>query len=144
MRTTSTSHSGVDYYYFLVILLQPPYVLKNEVLVVSKGDAGTITSHLLDVQDRDNPQDVTLTILDPPKHGQWVKLSGNGPLTLRVFSLGELSGGFVHYVHDGSDSLEDAAVLQVSDGYHFQNILFRIKIDLKVRPLELCQGCLKI
>ncbi|XP_060542993.1 extracellular matrix organizing protein FRAS1 [Pantherophis guttatus] len=110
---------------------QAPYVFKNEVLLVSKGDAGTITSHLLDIQDRDNPQDVTVTILDPPKHGQLVKLSGNGPLTLHVFSLGELSGGFVHYIHDGSNSLEDMAVLQVSDGYHFQNILFRIKIDLK-------------
>lgn len=128
----------------VVILFQAPYVFKNEVLLVSKGDAGTITNHLLDVQDRDNPQDVTVIILDPPKHGQLVKLSGNGPLTLRVFSLGELSGGFVHYIHDGSNSLEDTAVLQVSDGYHFQNILFRIKIDLKVRPLKLCQQCLLI
>uniref|UniRef100_A0A8C6YA37 VWFC domain-containing protein n=1 Tax=Naja naja TaxID=35670 RepID=A0A8C6YA37_NAJNA len=115
---------------------QPPYVLKNEVLSVSKGDAGTINNHLLDVQDRDNPQDVTVTILDPPQHGQLVKLSGNGPLTLHVFSLGELSGGFVRYIHDGSNRMEDTAVLQVSDGYHFQNILFRIKIDGKVRPLN--------
>ncbi|XP_061439271.1 extracellular matrix organizing protein FRAS1 isoform X3 [Rhineura floridana] len=105
-----------------------PCVLRNEVLFLRHGEAGAITNLLLDIQDSDNPEDVTVTVLDPPHHGRLAKLSGDIP---SVMHLDDLLAGLVQYIHDGSHSVEDTMVLQASDGYHFQNILFRIKIAPK-------------
>ncbi|XP_053260348.1 extracellular matrix organizing protein FRAS1 [Podarcis raffonei] len=112
-----------------------PYVLRNEALILGQGEAGAITNLLLDIRDSDNPESVTLAVLDPPKHGQLAKLSGDTSLVTNLFHLDDLLQGFVHYIHDGSDSSEDTAVLQASDGYHFQNILFHIKITPKSNGL---------
>ncbi|XP_042325028.1 extracellular matrix organizing protein FRAS1 [Sceloporus undulatus] len=110
---------------------QPPYVLRNEALSLSKGEAGAITSLLLDIRDNDNPQDVTVAILDPPHHGRIAKLPEDTPSVINTFQLNDISEGLVHYIHDGSNSLEDMVLLQASDGYHFQNVLFHIKIAPK-------------
>uniref|UniRef100_G1TEM3 Fraser extracellular matrix complex subunit 1 n=1 Tax=Oryctolagus cuniculus TaxID=9986 RepID=G1TEM3_RABIT len=106
---------------------QAPYVLRNEVLHVSRGQRATITTRLLDIRDDDNPQDVVVEVLDPPLHGQLLQTRQSPASPLYQFRLDELSRGLLHYAHDGSESTSDAAVLQVSDGHSFQNILFRVK-----------------
>ncbi|XP_064918597.1 extracellular matrix organizing protein FRAS1 isoform X3 [Columba livia] len=108
---------------------QAPYVFRNEALLVRRGETGAITDLLLGVRDSDNPQDVVLLVLEPPRHGQLVKPGHPGAVPR--FQLGDLAGGLLRYAHDGSDSRDDAVVLQVTDGYHFQNILFHIKIAPK-------------
>ncbi|XP_066488376.1 extracellular matrix organizing protein FRAS1 [Tiliqua scincoides] len=110
---------------------QAPYVLKNEALFLGRGEAGAITNLVLDIRDSDNPQDVAVTVLDPPRHGRVAKLPEKTPSAMLVFHLDDLLRGLVHYIHDGSSNLEDTVVLQASDGYHFQNILFHIKIAPK-------------
>lgn len=107
-------------------------MFRNEALLVRRGETGTITELLLGVRDGDNPQDVVLMVLEPPRHGQLIRRPGH-PAAVTLFHLGDLAGGLLCYAHDGSDSRDDAVVLQVSDGYHFQNILFHIKIAPKVR-----------
>lgn len=111
-------------------VFQAPYVFRNEALLVRRGETGAITDLLLGVRDSDNPQDVVLLVLEPPRHGQLVKPGHPGAVPR--FQLGDLAGGLLRYAHDGSDSRDDAVVLQVTDGYHFQNILFHIKITPKV------------
>ncbi|XP_045713822.1 extracellular matrix organizing protein FRAS1 isoform X3 [Phyllostomus hastatus] len=107
---------------------QPPYVLRNEALHISRGERGTITTQLLDIRDDDNPQDVVVEVLDPPLHGQLLQTLQSPATPVYQFRLDGLSRGFLHYAHDGLESTSDVAVLQASDGHSFQNILFHVKI----------------
>jgi len=113
-------------------VFQAPYLLRNEALLVRRGEIGTITDLLLDVRDGDNPQDVMLMVLEPPRHGQLIKPPRDSASSVYMFHLDDLAGGLLRYAHDGSDTQDDAILLQVNDGYHFQNILFHIKIAPKV------------
>uniref|UniRef100_K7G756 Fraser extracellular matrix complex subunit 1 n=1 Tax=Pelodiscus sinensis TaxID=13735 RepID=K7G756_PELSI len=110
---------------------QAPYVLRNEVLFLSRGDVGSITRTLLDIRDSDNPQDVEVVVVDPPHHGRLEKAPVDTASAVQEFNLAELASGLLRYAHDGSDSQDDTVLLQVNDGYHFQNILFHIKISPK-------------
>ncbi|XP_032739045.1 extracellular matrix protein FRAS1 [Lontra canadensis] len=107
---------------------QAPYVLRNEALRISRGERGTITTQLLDIRDDDNPQDVVVDVLDPPRHGQLLQTLQSPSAPIYQFRLDELSRGLLHYAHDGSESVSDVAVLQATDGHSFQNILFRVKL----------------
>lgn len=107
-------------------------MLRNEALSVSRGERGTITTQLLDIRDDDNPQDVVVEVLDPPLHGQLLKMFQSPATPVYQFRLDELSRGLLHYAHDGSDSASDVVVLQANDGHSFQNILFHIKTVPKV------------
>ncbi|KAF6131131.1 hypothetical protein HJG60_008020 [Phyllostomus discolor] len=107
---------------------QPPYVLRNEALHISRGERGTITTQLLDIRDDDNPQDVVVEVLDPPLHGQLLQTLQSPATPVYQFRLDGLSRGFLHYAHNGLESTSDVAVLQASDGHSFQNILFHVKI----------------
>ena len=111
---------------------QPPYVLRNEALHISRGERGTITTQLLDIRDDDNPQDVVVEVLDPPLHGQLLQTLESPATPVYQFRLDGLSRGLLHYAHDGLESTSDVAVLQASDGHSFQNILFHVKIVPKV------------
>lgn len=106
---------------------QAPYVLRNEVLHISKGEQTAITTQLLDIRDDDNPQDVVVNVLDPPLHGQLLQTLPAPAVPIYQFHLDELSRGLLLYAHDGSDSTSDVVVLQANDGHSFQNILFRVK-----------------
>lgn len=113
-------------------VFQAPYMFRNEALLVRRGEIGTITELLLGVRDSDNPQNVVLMVLEPPRHGQLIKSSGDSASAVHIFHLGDIAGRLLRYAHDGSDTQDDAVLLQVNDGYHFQNILFHIKIIPKV------------
>ncbi|KAK7830949.1 hypothetical protein U0070_018493, partial [Myodes glareolus] len=106
---------------------QAPYVLRNEVLHISKGEQAAITTQLLDIRDDDNPQDVVVNVLDPPLHGQLLQTLPAPAAPIYQFHLDELSRGLLLYAHDGSDGTSDVVVLQANDGHSFQNILFHVK-----------------
>nr|CAI9707391.1 unnamed protein product [Rangifer tarandus platyrhynchus] len=106
---------------------QAPYVLRNEVLHINRGERGTITTQLLDIRDDDNPQDVVVEVLDPPVHGQLLQTLQSSTAPIYQFRLDELSRGLLQYLHDGSDSTSDITVLQANDGHSFQNILFHVR-----------------
>ncbi|KAM6269950.1 LOW QUALITY PROTEIN: extracellular matrix organizing protein FRAS1 [Porphyrio hochstetteri] len=108
---------------------QAPYVFRNEPLLVRRGETGAVTELLLGVRDSDNPQDLVLRVLEPPRHGRLVGPPGGGSAAAApVLQLGGRAAGPLRYAHDGSDTRDDAAVLQVSDGFHFQNILLRVRV----------------
>ncbi|KAM4854655.1 extracellular matrix organizing protein FRAS1 [Thomomys bottae] len=107
---------------------QAPYVLRNEVLHIKRGEQGIITTQSLDIRDDDNPQDVIVEVLTPPLHGQLLQTFPTPAAPIYQFRLDELSRGLLLYVHDGSESTSDVAVLQVNDGHSFQNILLHVKI----------------
>lgn len=111
---------------------QAPYVLRNEVLHISRGERAAITTQLLDIRDDDNPQDVVVNVLDPPLHGQLLQTPPAPAASVYQFHLDELSRGLLLYAHDGSDSTSDIIVFQADDGHSFQNILFHVKNVPKV------------
>ncbi|KAF4802764.1 hypothetical protein TURU_022239 [Turdus rufiventris] len=117
-------------------VFQAPFVFRNEPLLVGRGETRTVSELVLGLGDSDNPEDVVLMVLEPPRHGRLLGPSGD-PATL---SLGDLAGGRLRYAHDGSDSRQDTALLQASDGYHFQNILLHVSIAPKRLATEKDEG----
>ncbi|XP_075060088.1 extracellular matrix organizing protein FRAS1 [Mixophyes fleayi] len=107
-----------------------PYILNNKELVVGRGEAGAITSSVLEVRDDDNPQDVIVIVLEGPKHGQLVIPPGN--THIHKFRLDDITNGVLHYIHDGSESQSDVILFQSNDGYYFQNILFQVRVAEKI------------
>ncbi|XP_038647741.1 extracellular matrix protein FRAS1 [Scyliorhinus canicula] len=103
-----------------------PYVLTNKILLLGRGELGVISNLILDIQDDDNPSDVVLSVLDPPKHGRLILHPAD--VSVQDFQLKDLKRGQLHYAHDGTNSLHDQVLLQINDGHNILNILFQIKI----------------
>uniref|UniRef100_A0A4W3I1G5 Fraser extracellular matrix complex subunit 1 n=1 Tax=Callorhinchus milii TaxID=7868 RepID=A0A4W3I1G5_CALMI len=106
--------------------LKPPYVLTNEMLLVSRGGMGAISNLVLDIEDEDNPSDVVLEVLDPPRHGRLIVLPAN--VDVQHFQLKDRKHRQLHYIHDGTDNMYDRTLLQINDGHNFLNVLFQIKV----------------
>ncbi|XP_063314780.1 extracellular matrix organizing protein FRAS1 [Pelobates fuscus] len=106
------------------------YVVKNEVLVVGSGKSVTITGSLLDIRDDDNPEDVVVTVLEAPRHGHLLIPPGKTPVN--KFHLDDIKKGILLYVHNGSKSQSDVILLQVNDGYNFNNIPINVKVMEKM------------
>lgn len=99
--------------------------------VQGRGDQATITKSILQIEDPDNPADILVMVLEPPRHGRLTRLHSDRALTR--FKLEELSREQIQYMHDGSGTgTEDTAVLQVNDGHSYRNILLQVHINQKV------------
>ncbi|XP_042580368.1 extracellular matrix organizing protein FRAS1-like [Cyprinus carpio] len=109
---------------------QPPTVITNLILYINSGETAVISRSILHISDLDNPQDVFITVLDPPQHGHLTHVHGEVQVT--HFKLEDLDGEQLQYVHDGSEGDRDRLLLQVNDGHSYQNILFHISIAQKV------------
>lgn len=110
----------------LSIGVQAPYVLTSEPLLVNKGEKVLLTSSVLQIQDDDNPEDVLVVVRDPPKHGHLLHLPHDR--LLQQFRLDDLIQEQLYYVHDGSDGPQDTLLLQISDGYSYQNLLVHVNV----------------
>ncbi|KAM9742832.1 extracellular matrix organizing protein FRAS1 isoform 2-T2 [Menidia menidia] len=109
------------------ISMQPPRVVTLSSLPVGgRGSLATITKSTLHIEDPDNPADVLVMALVPPRHGRLTRLHDDHTLT--KFKLEELSREQVQYIHDGSEGAEDVVVLQVNDGYSYTNVLLQVRI----------------
>ncbi|KAL4623271.1 extracellular matrix protein FRAS1, partial [Arapaima gigas] len=106
------------------VSLQAPYVVTNLPLLVNRGERVLITSSMLQIQDDDNPQDVLISVEYPPQHGHLVRLYGDR--SLQKFHLEDLAGDQIQYIHDGADQPEDKFLLQITDGYSYQNLLAHV------------------
>ncbi|XP_030272850.1 extracellular matrix organizing protein FRAS1 isoform X1 [Sparus aurata] len=112
------------------VSMQPPRVVTLAPLPVeSSGALATITKSVLRVDDPDNPADVLVMVLEPPRHGRLTRLHGDRALSR--FKLEELSREQIQYIHDSSEGTEDGVVLQVNDGHSYRNVLLQVHIDQK-------------
>lgn len=102
--------------------------------VEGRGASATITKSVLQVDDPDNSANVLVMVLEPPRHGRLTRLHGDRALSR--FKLEELSREQIQYIHDGSEGMEDGAVLQVNDGHSYRNILLQVHISQKVGQTE--------
>ncbi|KAJ0067384.1 hypothetical protein NL108_003229, partial [Boleophthalmus pectinirostris] len=109
---------------------QAPRVLTLSPLAVEgPGAAASLSRSVLHVEDPDNAADVLVMVLEPPQHGRLTRLHADR--ALNRFKLDELWRRQVQYLHDGSDSAHDSAVLQINDGHNYKNVLLRIDIHQK-------------
>lgn len=106
-------------------------MITNQILYINTGETAVISRSILHISDLDNPQDVFITVLDPPQHGHLTHVHGDVQVT--NFKLEDLDLEQLQYVHDGSEGVQDRLLLQVNDGHSYQNILFHISIAQKVR-----------
>ncbi|XP_059502133.1 extracellular matrix protein FRAS1 isoform X2 [Stegostoma tigrinum] len=113
--------------YVQALSLKGPYVLTNNILLLSRGELGTISNLILDVHDDDNPSEVVLTVLESPQHGRLILHPAD--VSVQQFQLKDLRSGQLRYVHDGTNSLHDQVLLQINDGHNILNILFQIEIS---------------
>ncbi|XP_029366253.1 extracellular matrix organizing protein FRAS1 isoform X2 [Echeneis naucrates] len=122
--------------------LQPPRVVTLTPLTVEgRGATSTVTKSVLQVDDPDNPADVLVMVLEPPRHGWLSRLHGDQLLSR--FKLEELSREQIKYVHDGSEATEDGAVLQLNDGHSYTNVLLQVHINQKAADAPLMLSALK-
>uniref|UniRef100_A0A3B3VXF3 Fraser extracellular matrix complex subunit 1 n=1 Tax=Poecilia latipinna TaxID=48699 RepID=A0A3B3VXF3_9TELE len=111
------------------VSMQPPRVVTLAPLTLEEpGGLAAITKSVLHINDPDNPADVLVMVLEPPRHGRLTRLHGDRALSR--FKLEELSREQIQYVHDGS-AAEDGAVLQVNDGHSYRNVLLQVRIVQK-------------
>ncbi|XP_033117888.1 extracellular matrix protein FRAS1-like [Anneissia japonica] len=104
----------------------PPMVLRNDPLILEEGQQTRITNTVLQVHDNDNPDNVKFFVLEQPRHGRLLRV---GDLTdVEIFTPEDLRMGSIYYKHDGSETRYDVAMIQVTDGYNFKNVLFNIQI----------------
>lgn len=113
---------------------QPPTLITNQILYINSGETAVISRSILHISDLDNPQDVFITVLDPPQHGHLTHVHGDVQVT--HFKLEDLDREQLQYVHDGSEGDQDRFLLQVNDGHNYQNILFYISIAQKVQTRQ--------
>ncbi|KAF7205299.1 extracellular matrix organizing protein FRAS1 isoform X2 [Nothobranchius furzeri] len=114
------------------VSMQPPRVVTLAPLTLdSPRLLATITKSVLHIDDLDNPADVFIMVLEPPRHGRLTRLHGDRGLSR--FKLEELSQEQIQYVHDVSEGTEDSLVLQVNDGHSYQNVLLQIHITHKAQ-----------
>ncbi|KAG0728528.1 Extracellular matrix protein FRAS1 [Chionoecetes opilio] len=107
-----------------VISFHSPRVVTNDPLLVFRGKTATLDNKVLLIFDRDNPESVTIKLVDGPHHGQ-LSVAGE---ELVMFSLEELVQEQVIYSHDGSDKESDLVLLQISDECSVVNFLFKVYI----------------
>ncbi len=93
-----------------------PSVDTNTGLTVNEGSTTVITSAQLGVSDPDNADgDVTFTVDADVTNGR-LELSSNAGVAISSFTLADLNGGLVRYVHDGGETVSDSFDFTVSDG----------------------------
>uniref|UniRef100_A0A4W4DQF0 VWFC domain-containing protein n=1 Tax=Electrophorus electricus TaxID=8005 RepID=A0A4W4DQF0_ELEEL len=109
---------------------QPPLVVTNQPIYIESGETAVLTKSVLHIMDPDNPQDVLLMVLDPPRHGRLTRVHGEAQVA--QFMLEELSREQLQYVHDGTSGSQDRLLLQINDGHSYQNILLHVNIAQKV------------
>uniref|UniRef100_A0A8C6ML34 FRAS1 related extracellular matrix 2a n=1 Tax=Nothobranchius furzeri TaxID=105023 RepID=A0A8C6ML34_NOTFU len=102
-----------------------PVVTRNTGQLLYEGQSRPlISSHNLEISDEDNPDAVTVTVVDGLRHGQLVVLGSQK----NFFTPADLITGTVIYQHDGSDTYSDNIVFKMTDGTNEVEFLFPITI----------------
>lgn len=107
-----------------VLSVYPPEIIVNEPLIIFKGQVKHITTENLNIHDYDNPESITINVIDGPSQG---KLYINKD-ELVVCTVEELSEGLLMYAHNSSELTSDVISMQVSDGHNVVNFLFYVHI----------------
>ena len=99
------------------VVLNPPFLVKNNPLDVDKGVNKTISADLLLVEDPNNTHaQLVYTLLTVPKNGHLEKNLGGALKPGDTFTQADIDAGALRYFDAGLEKGEDAFRFSVSDG----------------------------
>ncbi|KAM9780822.1 FRAS1-related extracellular matrix protein 2-like [Syngnathus typhle] len=113
-----------------IIVVKPmnslaPVVTHNAGQLLYEGQSRPlVTGHNLEIGDKDNLEEVSITVVDGLHHGVLLVSGARGDR----FSAADLAAGAVVYQHDGSDTYSDNVVFKMTDGEHHVEFLFPITV----------------
>lgn len=118
------------------ILVQPvnnkPPEITNTGFTVFERGMHILTNAELDTTDLDtDSKQISFALTQSPQHGL-VQVSFANLTKGNAFSLSDISGGRISYVHNGDETTSDSFNLDVSDGVHIVPITVRIV----VKPID--------
>ncbi|XP_034738010.1 FRAS1-related extracellular matrix protein 1b, partial [Etheostoma cragini] len=106
---------------------QAPQAFTN-LLRVEEGGAAFVTEEHLLVQDRDTrDQDLRAELQRTARHGR-LELQGRTLLQGDAFTLQDLRGLRLRYLHDDSETTEDDVHLKVTDGLNAADVVLAIQV----------------
>ncbi|KAF6715166.1 FRAS1-related extracellular matrix protein 1 [Oryzias melastigma] len=101
----------------------------TNLLQVEEGGATFVTEEHLLVQDRDSREEtLRVEVQNTALHGR-LELQGRVLLKGDGFSLQDLRGLRLRYVHDDSETTEDEVGLKVTDGVNFAEVVLHIQVQ---------------
>ena len=107
----------------------PTQVRSDGLTNVNEGEAGGITTALLQFTDVDNTAaDLTYTIDTAPLHGRLERLNVSVWQNTNTFTQADIDGSRVRYQHGGSENHADSFAYSVSDGVNSVTGNFAITI----------------
>jgi subtilisin-like proprotein convertase family protein len=97
--------------------VQPPFLVKNEILYLPGGTNAAVSNAYLEVSDPDNSAaQLTFTLMTKPLYGQ-LERTGSGILEPgSSFTQQDINNGLIRYYDFGSQQPEDYFKFSVSDG----------------------------
>ncbi|KAG7514301.1 FRAS1-related extracellular matrix protein 1-like [Solea senegalensis] len=119
---------------------QAPEAFTN-LLRVEEGGAAFVTEEHLLVRDQDSREEnLRVEVQRTPRHGR-LELQGQTLLRGNWFTLQNLRGLRLRYIHDDSETTEDQVTLKVTDGVNFANVILPIQIlPMNDEPPQLGRG----
>jgi subtilisin-like proprotein convertase family protein len=98
------------------IVLDPPRLVRNEILVVKKGNARNINADLLEAADNNTaPSQLQYTLVSVPASGN-LRINNTILKEGDTFSQEQINAGILSYAHTGLDVAPDAFRFLISDG----------------------------
>ncbi|KAK2835081.1 hypothetical protein Q5P01_015565 [Channa striata] len=121
---------------------QTPEAFTNLLRVEEGGGAFVTEEHLL-VQDRDSREEVLrVEVQRTPRHGR-LELQGRVLLQGDRFTLKDLRGLRLRYIHDDSETTDDELGLKVTDGLNSADVVLLIQVlPMNDEPPQLGGGLL--
>ncbi|KAG7232387.1 hypothetical protein INR49_008916, partial [Caranx melampygus] len=110
---------------------QAPEVFTNQLRVEEGGAAFVTEEHLL-VQDRDSREEALRVEVQRMAHHGRMELQGQALLQGDKFTLQDLRGLRVRYIHDDSETVEDEVSLKVTDGLNSADVVLPIQVSDRV------------
>ncbi|KAM4575435.1 FRAS1-related extracellular matrix protein 1b [Fundulus diaphanus] len=134
LRVSDGLHSSAPVPLYIIINPtndEPPW-LRLANFTVSEGGVMELTPSILDASDLDAPPDLlTFRVERPPAHGSLLRAASGEQRSLPVssFTLQELRQGVkILYLHDDTETLQDAVLLQLTDGVHTVEATARVTV----------------
>jgi len=99
------------------VVLNPPYLVNNNTLIVDPGNNRAVTPDLLLVEDANNTHaQLVFTLLTVPEHGHLAKNGGTPLQPGDQFTQAELDNGAVRFFDYGGSHASDGFRFMVTDG----------------------------
>ncbi|XP_078078434.1 FRAS1-related extracellular matrix protein 2-like isoform X2 [Mustelus asterias] len=123
-RFTFRCSDGINFsqrHFFPIVVIpandEKPDIFMRE-FVVMEGMSLVIDTPILNAADNDIPaNDLTFSIIKPPKHGQIVNQLATGTVLVSSFTLDQIrEGSSIVYEHDDSETKEDSFDIRLTDG----------------------------